>query len=221
MNIECSICLQICVHPARLECNHVFCFLCVKGAAAQNRRCPMCRQPIPDVYFDSPHLIEDIKDDEIPLYEDGYQWFYEGRNGWWLYDKRASDDIEDAHSKKLPKCELLIAGYLYVIDFEKMLQYRRSEPQRQRRVKRDRPDSESTKGIAGLRRQNTAVAACGSTSRVPSESSTSERSTDSTQATVSTQRNLESDLEAEIEQNLAARLENSTLTTDGYRETYL
>ena len=84
MNTECSICLQTCVHPARLECNHVFCFLCVKGAAAQNRRCPMCRQPIPDVYFDSPNLIEDIKEDEIPLFEDGYQWFYEGRTGWWL-----------------------------------------------------------------------------------------------------------------------------------------
>lgn len=28
--IECPICLQTCIHPARLPCGHIFCFLCVK-----------------------------------------------------------------------------------------------------------------------------------------------------------------------------------------------
>ncbi|KAI1285599.1 E3 ubiquitin-protein ligase [Halotydeus destructor] len=150
---ECAICLHKCVHPAKLECNHIFCFLCIKGAAYSSGRCPMCRQAIPESYFESPQLLEEITEDEVKQYEEGYQWFYEGRNGWWLYDKRDIDQIEDAFQKKVSKCELLIAGFVYVIDFEKMMQYRRNEPQRQRRVKRDHLDTESTKGIAGLRRQ--------------------------------------------------------------------
>lgn len=28
--MECPICLQKCIHPARLPCGHIFCFLCVK-----------------------------------------------------------------------------------------------------------------------------------------------------------------------------------------------
>lgn len=28
--LECPICLQACIHPARLPCGHIFCFLCVK-----------------------------------------------------------------------------------------------------------------------------------------------------------------------------------------------
>lgn len=28
--MECPICLQTCIHPARLPCGHIFCFLCVK-----------------------------------------------------------------------------------------------------------------------------------------------------------------------------------------------
>uniref|UniRef100_T1GPI6 E3 ubiquitin-protein ligase n=1 Tax=Megaselia scalaris TaxID=36166 RepID=T1GPI6_MEGSC len=29
-SIECPICLQNCIHPAKLPCGHIFCFLCVK-----------------------------------------------------------------------------------------------------------------------------------------------------------------------------------------------
>lgn len=28
--MECPICLQICIHPSKLPCGHIFCFLCVK-----------------------------------------------------------------------------------------------------------------------------------------------------------------------------------------------
>ena len=31
MEIECAVCLQPSIHPVRLPCNHIFCFLCVKG----------------------------------------------------------------------------------------------------------------------------------------------------------------------------------------------
>jgi hypothetical protein len=111
----------------------------------------MCRQVVPDAYFEAPELLEAISSEEVPLYDDGYQWFYEGRDGWWIYDKRASDDIEAAFKSGLPKCDLLIAGHIYVIDFVKSLQYRRDEPHRQRQIKRDLPNGNVTKGIAGLR----------------------------------------------------------------------
>lgn len=28
--LECPVCLQLCVHPSKLPCGHIFCFLCVK-----------------------------------------------------------------------------------------------------------------------------------------------------------------------------------------------
>ena len=43
-----------------------------------------------------------------------------------------------------------MAGYRYVVDFETMLQLRRSDPARRRRVKRDLA-SAAKKGVAGLR----------------------------------------------------------------------
>lgn len=48
------------------------------------------------------------------------------------------------------RCEVLIAGFLYIIDFEKKLQYRRYDPYRRRRIKRDLV-SIPIKGIAGIR----------------------------------------------------------------------
>ena len=88
------------------------------------------------------------------LFDDEFQWFYEGRNGWWQYDQRTSVEIEKHHKvtsgkyrgqqniltngkqikRKLilfsnvkdgdKRCELLIAGFLYIVDFEHMFQYR-------------------------------------------------------------------------------------------------
>lgn len=48
------------------------------------------------------------------------------------------------------RCEVLIAGFLYIIDFTKNIQYRRYEPYRRRRVKRDLVNI-PIKGIAGIR----------------------------------------------------------------------
>ena len=47
-------------------------------------------------------------------------------------------------------CELLIAGFLYIADFGSMLQLRRNDPSRHRRIKRDLYNVPK-KGIAGLR----------------------------------------------------------------------
>ncbi|XP_017034482.1 uncharacterized RING finger protein C02B8.6 isoform X2 [Drosophila kikkawai] len=98
--LECPICLQTCIHPARLPCGHIFCFLCVKGVAYKNRRCAMCRREIPAEFLDHPQLVNGIEDIcATRATEDGYQWYYEGRNGgWWAYDPRTNEDIEIAYA---------------------------------------------------------------------------------------------------------------------------
>lgn len=79
---ECAVCLQTCVHPAQLPCGHIFCFLCVKGVANQSKKCAMCRQEIPTDYFEKPVLVaQNNTDKDSTAFDDGYQWFYEGRNG--------------------------------------------------------------------------------------------------------------------------------------------
>ncbi|XP_052845070.1 uncharacterized protein LOC128257878 isoform X2 [Drosophila gunungcola] len=98
--LECPICLQTCIHPARLPCGHIFCFLCVKGVAYKNPRCAMCRREIPVEFLDHPQLVNGIEDIcTTRATEDGYQWYYEGRNGgWWAYDSRTNGDIEIAYA---------------------------------------------------------------------------------------------------------------------------
>lgn len=77
-SIECPVCLGPAVFPVRIPCGHVFCFLCVKGAARQANRCPMCRQLIPVDFDKNPDVLER---QESEMLDDGYQWFYEGKNG--------------------------------------------------------------------------------------------------------------------------------------------
>ena len=142
----------------------------------------MCRREIPSGYLENPSLLhpltstaasKDSIDSSETEFTPQYQWFYEGRNGWWEYDERTTAELEEAYKTSLKtaadtgetsssspnqgqdssnNCELLIAGFLYVIDFENMMQYRRNEPQRRRRVKRDIPAQiTNRKGIAGIR----------------------------------------------------------------------
>ncbi|XP_030839060.1 E3 ubiquitin-protein ligase rnf146 [Strongylocentrotus purpuratus] len=153
---DCAVCLQTCVHPVELPCSHVFCFLCMKGASTQYRRCALCRQEIPVDFFSSPKLLhhhdeddEGVEEEEEEV-EESYTWFYEGRNGWWQYDERTDAELEESYRANKRTFELLIAGYVYVIDLDSMLQYRRSDPSRRRRIKRDLVGA-AKKGIAGLK----------------------------------------------------------------------
>ncbi|CAG5928168.1 unnamed protein product [Menidia menidia] len=157
-NPECAICLQSCVHPVCLPCCHVFCFLCVKGASWQSKRCALCRQEIPEDFLERPVLLspEELKAAAAGLSRGGSEshrdnaWYYEGRNGWWQYDERASRELEEAFVKGKKSTEMLIAGFLYVADLESMVQYRRNEHGRRRKIKRDVVDIPK-KGVAGLR----------------------------------------------------------------------
>ncbi|XP_034555838.1 E3 ubiquitin-protein ligase rnf146-like [Notolabrus celidotus] len=158
---ECSICLQSCIHPVRLPCCHVFCFLCVKGASWHSKRCALCRQEIPEDFLERPVLLspEELKAAAAGVSRGlgtssgprgDFAWYYEGRNGWWQYDERTSRELEEAFSKGKKSTEMLIAGFLYVADLENMVQYRRNEHGRRRKIKRDVLDIPK-KGVAGLR----------------------------------------------------------------------
>lgn len=70
--------------------------------------------------------------------------------GWWQYDERTCQDIEEAYKKGDKFCTILVAGYVYVVDFETMLQQRQNDPSRKRQVKRDLATTPK-KGVAGLR----------------------------------------------------------------------
>ncbi len=159
--LECAICLQSCIHPVRLPCCHVFCFLCVKGASWQSKRCALCRQEIPEDFLERPVLLspEELKAAAAGVSRSvgtgggsggDYAWYYEGRNGWWQYDERTSRELEEAFSKGRKSTEMLIAGFLYVADLDNMVQYRRNEHGRRRKIKRDVVDIPK-KGVAGLR----------------------------------------------------------------------
>lgn len=158
---ECAICLQSCIHPVRLPCCHVFCFLCVKGASWHSKRCALCRQEIPEDFLERPVLLspEELKAAAAGVSRSvgtaggsrgDFTWYYEGRNGWWQYDERTSCELEEAFSKGRKSTEMLIAGFLYVADLENMVQYRRNEHGRRRKIKRDVVDIPK-KGVAGLR----------------------------------------------------------------------
>ncbi|KAE8602385.1 hypothetical protein XENTR_v10013970 [Xenopus tropicalis] len=147
---ECAICLQTCVHPVSLPCKHIFCYLCVKGASWLGRRCALCRQEIPEDFLDKPTLLSPEELKSASRGNGEYAWYYEGRNGWWQYDERTSRELEDAFTKGKKSTEMLIAGFLYVADLENMVQYRRNEHGRRRKIKRDIVDIPK-KGVAGLR----------------------------------------------------------------------
>ncbi len=41
--MNCPICLSLCVFPIQLKCEHIFCYLCLKGVTNHNNKCPLCR----------------------------------------------------------------------------------------------------------------------------------------------------------------------------------
>lgn len=166
---ECAICLQQCVHPVRLPCCHVFCFLCVKGASWQSKRCALCRQEIPEDFLDQPVLLlpNELKAAASSVEIDGSNvaWYYEGRNGWWQYDERTSHELEEALTSGRKSTQMLIAGFLYTADLENMVQYRQNERGRRRKMKRDVAGIPK-KGIAGLRLDPDSLSAFATRERV-------------------------------------------------------
>lgn len=49
----------------------------------------MCRQEIPRDFIDQPNLLAPARTPEVTeSFDGGYQWFYEGRNGKYIFKIR-------------------------------------------------------------------------------------------------------------------------------------
>ena len=92
---------------------------------------------------DTPPLLAD---------EEEWQWFYEGRNGWWRFEERNNEELEENFSLGQKMFETMICGNLYMIDFQAMEQFQKGYPNRKRKIKRDSRTS-SCKGVAGLQKR--------------------------------------------------------------------
>jgi len=154
---ECSVCLDPPVHPVSLPCGHIFCYLCAKGLGVglgAAKLCSLCRRPIPHGFLESAEVLakasQELNDTPpVDAAEQQWQWFYEGRNGWWRFESRNNDDLEEAFRGGKQQVETLICGNIYVINLASMEQFQKSMPQRKRRIKRDLKSAQC-KGVAGL-----------------------------------------------------------------------
>ena len=85
--------------------------------------CSLCRQDIPVNFLDNSQVINEALDDvDKDQSQDSAQqqemiWFYEGRNGWWRFEERNSEELEvDTESLSLveplnmTKDQLLVEG---------------------------------------------------------------------------------------------------------------
>ena len=114
--------------------------------------CALCRGTIPANYLENPSVVNrsDVHA-KLCLKSKKYHWFYEGKNGgWWMYEEKTSDELEEGFSRHVPFIKIQISGFMYVIDYEKMLQVREDHPNRKRKIKRDILECDGLKGIAGL-----------------------------------------------------------------------
>lgn len=121
------------------------------GAGFRDKRCALCRSEIPEDFLTKQSIqISPSTEQEPDRDADRFVWFYEGYNGWWRYDERNGAEVEKAFGDGRPSVDLLLAGNVYVVNFRKMIQYRKSEPAKRRRVKRDLVKT-PVKGVAGLK----------------------------------------------------------------------
>lgn len=153
---ECAICFEQCKFPVQLPCSHVFCFLCIKGSTFNiSFRCALCRQDVPHDYFDHPKFLKTLTLEQIKSLKshNEYKWYYEGSDGWWMYDDNVSQSLEKEFKSHNVSTEILTAGTVYIIDFKQMIQYRKNEPGKLRKVRREMPSriKNQTKGIAGVK----------------------------------------------------------------------
>lgn len=156
---DCSVCLDPIVHPVSLPCGHLFCFLCAKGlvrtAGMSAPLCSLCRRPFPANYLDSAEVLASAGRGvaHTPTSQatsaERWQWFYQGKAGWWQFEERNSTELEDSFANGQQCLEMLICGTLYVVDFVSMEQYQKNYPTKRRRIKRD-VKSADCRGVAGI-----------------------------------------------------------------------
>jgi len=105
---KCPICLDRMVLPVTYECQHTFCFLCIKAVIEGNSQptCPLCRVNLDK---DTHVKIPESKLNEVP--KERYYWQYQGRNfGWWNYERQMSNQIEETYRRFLWKQRTIELG---------------------------------------------------------------------------------------------------------------
>ena len=113
--------------------------------------CSLCRKEIPADYLDRSGVLEAAQADIDSQAEVGqdWAWFYRGRRGWWMFEERNNEELEEAFRSGQQRMDMMICGHLYVIDFVRSEQYQKNMPTRKRQIKRDLKSSDH-EGVAGL-----------------------------------------------------------------------
>lgn len=147
----CSICRCEPTNAVKIDCGHVFCYMCIKSATETIGTCALCRQEVSlDFNFKRHQVIGPTK---IPSSNNGYYWFYQGYKGWWLFDADTHKELEKAYQENLDSIPKQLAGHMYIINFRTMTQQRESGDGKARKIIRatlgDLDDN--ILGMAGLR----------------------------------------------------------------------
>lgn len=147
---RCSICYtEPPINSIKLDCGHVFCFLCIKSTAELTGCCAICRAEIGIEFNFMEHKILGVA--RVPTSSDGYYWFYEGYKGWWLYDAETNRELESAFQKSEKSITKFIAGSIYSLSIENMVQQRVDGEGRSRRMCRKTLDLENIIGMSGIK----------------------------------------------------------------------
>ena len=161
-NDVCAICIEVPINPFTLPCGHVFCYMCLKRVAEDDKPCPLCNAVIPEFVLEGAKVSEEV----INLKETAGKWMYNGRHsGWWYYSPDDDKAIEKAWKvhKKLQNMKMMgslgtgnvsitinILGREYKIDFENMTQSSNGVFRNIKRVETFGEEDCVVKGISGL-----------------------------------------------------------------------
>ncbi|CAG5111644.1 Oidioi.mRNA.OKI2018_I69.chr2.g5925.t1.cds [Oikopleura dioica] len=144
-NENCQMCKENLILPLQLPCKHMFCFLCAKG---QGSSCFICKMSFDKNLIEKPPSMDAVREGN----KDKIRWYYESNNnGWWEFDPRTSDKIEDAFRQSQATVDFPIGQRTYEINFEAKRQYQQNDTGKKRKVTRSsRRDIQNLRGVAGV-----------------------------------------------------------------------
>ncbi len=159
-------CCVICENPPTLSidlpCEHVACFLCLKGVVFDKKtKCPTCNKKYNDEVLLQMVDVDDMDKINIQPVEqiDRVNWLYSllDKDSWWMFDPKTNIIVEDLYQEYLMDIDynlvdhpVEISNKKYYYDFYKNLQI--SDDNKKRRIDRKiNLEYDSVKGIAGIK----------------------------------------------------------------------
>ena len=176
---QCSICLKdVTILPQKLNCEHVFCYLCLKFSIMSNgSTCPLCRREYDSNILNDATLdnVEQLKSNDMDI-----KWYYEGRSdGYWQYDIVSTQHLEEAYQEwkhnddnhieldyypdyGTTEAELEETGFIpiaigdinkFYVNFDGMYQYNHRNGASRKIIRQEKDDNNDivVKGIAGVK----------------------------------------------------------------------